>query len=412
MFGLYNLVIRCVAGILPITTLFSRKMTLFVNGRKDVMQLLKAKIAASDDVVWFHAASLGEFEQGIPVMERFKREFPNYRLVVTFFSPSGYEVRKNNALADVTVYLPLDTPENVQEFLNIVHPKQVFFIKYEFWPNYLKALAQRNIPTYLISGIFRENQIFFKPYGGFYRKALQDISHFFVQNESSKKLLQSIGFQNITISGDTRFDRVQAILKRDNRLEFMDLFAKDSLIIVLGSSWPVDEELFMNFINQSDDHVKFVIAPHENKPEKINSIVNGLKVKKMKYSEIDLNQVAAQKVLLIDTIGILTKIYSYADLAYVGGGFGTAGLHNILEPATFGTPVMIGPHYAKFSEAVALVSMGGCLVVNNEKELEETLQRLIQNQDERQEIGHICETFIQMNQGATNTIFNHLTPKD
>jgi len=408
MFGLYTLLIQFIEKILPLTAIFSSKMTLFVNGRKEVMQQLTASIAATDDVVWFHAASLGEFEQGIPVMERFKKEFPTYKMVVTFFSPSGYEVRKNNSLADVTVYLPLDTPNNVHRFLDVVRPKQVFFIKYEFWPNYLKALAQRKIPTYLISGIFRDNQIFFKPYGGFYRKALQHITHFFVQNESSKKLLQSIGFQNVTLSGDTRFDRVQDILRRDNRLAFMDLFAKNSKIIVLGSSWPVDEDLFMNFINQSDDHVKFVIAPHENKPEKVQRILKGLHVNTMLYSKIEINQIANQKVLIIDTIGILTKIYSYADLAYVGGGFGQAGLHNILEPATFGIPVIIGPNYSKFTEAVALVEIGGCRVVQHEKELSETLHRLLQNQDERHEMGHICETFTQMNAGATDTIFNHL----
>lgn len=405
---MYTLLIQFVEKILPLTAIFSRKMALFVNGRKDVMQQLTTNIAVTDDVVWFHAASLGEFEQGIPVMERFKKEFPTYKMVVTFFSPSGYEVRKNNSLADVTVYLPLDTPQNVQRFLDAVRPKQVFFIKYEFWPNYLKALGQRKIPTYLISGIFRENQIFFKPYGGFYRKALQHITHFFVQNESSKKLLQSIGFQNVTLSGDTRFDRVQDILKRDNRLAFMDLFAENSKIIVLGSSWPVDEDLFMNFINQSGDHVKFVIAPHENKSEKVQRILKDLRVDTMLYSKIELDQIANQKVLIIDTIGILTKVYSYADLAYVGGGFGQAGLHNILEPATFGIPVIIGPNYSKFSEAVALVEIGGCRVVHHEKELTETLQRLLQNQDERHETGHICETFTQMNAGATHTIFNRL----
>lgn len=408
MFGLYNLVVQFVELILPLTAYLSPKMALFVKGRKDVLNYLSEKIDQSRPTVWFHAASLGEYEQGIPVMERFKKEFSNHQLLVTFFSPSGFEVRKNNTLADLTVYLPLDTPSNVEQFLNLVRPTHVFFIKYEFWPNYLKCLSKRKIPAYLISGIFRENQIFFKSYGRFYRNALQDITHFFVQNESSKKLLQSIKFHNVTVSGDTRFDRVQDILKRDNRLQFMDLFCIDSFIIVLGSSWPVDEDLFMNFINQSDDHIKFVIAPHENKPEKINRIISRLQVKAMKFSEIDLNEVVTQKVLIVDTIGILTKIYSYSDLAYVGGGFGTAGLHNILEPATFGTPVIIGPHYAKFSEAVAMVEIGGCLVVNNEKELDETLQRLIQNEDERLEIGHICETFVQMNQGATEAVFKYL----
>lgn len=383
-------------------------MKLFVNGRKTVFETLEQKINSSDKTIWFHAASLGEYEQGLPVMEKIKAKFPNHKIVVTFFSPSGYEVRKNNTIADATVYLPLDTKSNAKKFLKLVHPEMVFFIKYEFWPNYLNELKKTNVTTYLISGIFRENQAFFKWYGGFYRKALKTFDYFFVQNESSKKLLQSLGFQNVKISGDTRFDRVVAILERDNSLDFIANFKDNKTTIVIGSSWPKDEELLINYINQSSEEIKFIIAPHNIKEEQISNLKSQITKKTVLFSEKNNLDLSNFNVFIIDTIGILTKIYSYADIAYVGGGFGNPGVHNLLEPATFGIPIIVGPNYSHFAEATALVHQEGCISINIQNELNEAFDNLISNEDIRHEKGHICETFVQMNKGATEVILKHL----
>ena len=414
MLFIYNLVVLFAAQILQLLALFSPKMKLFVEGRKSVFSTLKDKIHPEDKVFWFHAASLGEYEQGLPVIEKVKVQFPHHKIVITFFSPSGYEVRKNNAVADVTVYLPLDTKANAQQFLDLVHPEKVFFIKYEFWPNYLHELKQRNISTYLISGIFREKQVFFKWYGGFYRNALKTFDYFFVQNEKSKTLLQSIGFSNVKVSGDTRFDRVVAILEKDNFLDFIEQFKNNQTTIVIGSSWPKDEELLVNFINQAADDVKFIIAPHNIKDEQIDSLYKQIKKTKFKYSNYEIETLRKPRlenyqVFIIDTIGILTKIYSYADIAYVGGGFGNPGVHNILEPATFGIPIVIGPNYSHFAEATALVGMEGCISIKNQSELNEAFDLLLQNEDERYEKGHICSTFVQMNKGATNAILKYIS---
>ena len=413
MLFIYNLIVLFASQILKLLALFSPKMKLFVDGRKAVFQTLKDKIQLEDKVFWFHAASLGEYEQGLPVIEKVKTQFPHHKIVITFFSPSGYEVRKNNTIADVTVYLPLDSKANAKEFLDLIHPEKVFFIKYEFWPNYLLELKQRNISTYLISGIFRENQVFFKWYGGFYRNALKSFNYFFVQNEKSKVLLQSIGFTNVRVSGDTRFDRVVAILEKDNSLDFIEQFKNNQTTIVIGSSWPKDEELLVNFMNQADDNVKFIIAPHNIKAEQIQNLQRSITKKTILFSEYnewtsrDLS-LREYNVFIIDTIGILTKIYSYADIAYVGGGFGNPGVHNILEPATFGIPIVIGSNYSHFAEATALVGLEGCISVKNQSELNEAFDLLLQNEDERYEKGHICSTFVQMNKGATQTIMNHI----
>jgi 3-deoxy-D-manno-octulosonic-acid transferase len=339
-------------------------------------------------------------------MEAVKQYYPNHKIVLTFFSPSGFEVRKNNSIADVTVYLPLDTLSNAKQFVQLVHPEKVFFIKYEYWPNYLNELKKQEIKTYLISGIFREKQAFFKWYGEFYRNALKTFDYFFVQNDSSKTLLQSIGFNNVKVSGDTRFDRVVAILDRDNSLDFIEQFTNNTPTIVIGSSWPKDEELLINYINNSSDNVKFIIAPHNIKADQLVQLKSSIHKKTILFSEKEHVDVSNFGVFIIDTVGILTKIYSYADIAYVGGGFGNPGVHNILEPATFGIPVVIGPNYSHFSEATALVNLGGCMSIQNQTQLNETFDLLLQNEDERLEKGHICSTFVQMNKGATGHIIN------
>jgi len=407
MFFCYNLLVHLAGFLLKIVALFSPKIKLFVEGRKTVFATLSSKISVTDKTIWFHAASLGEYEQGLPVMEKIKEKFPNHKIIVTFFSPSGYEVRKNNTVADVTVYLPLDTKSNAQQFLKLTHPEMAFFIKYEYWPNYLNELQKQNVKTYLISGIFREKQVFFKWYGGFYRNALKSFHYFFVQNESSKKLLQSIGFNHVKVSGDTRFDRVVAILERDNSLDFIEQFKNDTTTIVIGSSWPKDEELLIHYINQSQG-VKFIIAPHNIKAEQIQQLKQSITKKTVLFSEKENQNLAEFDVFIIDTIGILTKIYSYADIAYVGGGFGNPGVHNLLEPATFGVPIVIGPNYTHFAEATALVNLNGCLSITNQSELKQAFDVLLQNEDERLEKGHICATFVQMNKGATDLILNHI----
>jgi 3-deoxy-D-manno-octulosonic-acid transferase len=406
---IYNFILLFSSQLLKILALFSPKLNLFVEGRKSVFEILKNNIQEFDKTIWFHAASLGEYEQGLPVIEKVKQKYPNHKIIITFFSPSGYEIRKNNTVSDVTVYLPLDTISNAKQFLKVVHPEMVFFIKYEFWPNYLKELRNQNIKTYLISGVFRKNQAFFKWYGGFYRKALKTFTYFFVQNESSKKLLQSIGFENVKISGDTRFDRVVAILEKDNTLDFIEQFKNNQTTIVIGSSWPKDEELLVNFINQAADNVKFIIAPHNIKAEQITNIKSQITKSSVLFSEKSNIDLSSFNVFIIDTIGILTKIYSYADIAYVGGGFGNPGVHNLLEPATFGIPIVIGPNYSHFSEAIALVGLEGCVSIKNQSELNDAFNLLLQNEEERLEKGHICSTFVQMNKGATEQILNNIS---
>lgn len=405
---IYNIIVLLASQCLKIFALFSPKLKLFVSGRKSVFSTLESEIQTNDKTIWFHAASLGEYEQGLPVMEAVKQYYPNHKIVLTFFSPSGFEVRKNNSIADVTVYLPLDTLSNAKQFVQLVHPEKVFFIKYEYWPNYLNELKKQEIKTYLISGIFREKQAFFKWYGEFYRNALKTFDYFFVQNDSSKTLLQSIGFNNVKVSGDTRFDRVVAILDRDNSLDFIEQFTNNTPTIVIGSSWPKDEELLINYINNSSDNVKFIIAPHNIKADQLVQLKGSIHKKTILFSEKEHVDVSNFGVFIIDTVGILTKIYSYADIAYVGGGFGNPGVHNILEPATFGIPVVIGPNYSHFSEATALVNLGGCMSIQNQTQLNEAFDLLLQNEDERLEKGHICSTFVQMNKGATQTVMSQI----
>jgi 3-deoxy-D-manno-octulosonic-acid transferase len=408
MHFLYNLTLQFAQFLLKIVALFSPKIKLFVEGRKNVFSTLEQKIKPTDKTIWFHAASLGEYEQGLPVIEEIKLNYPDHKIVVTFFSPSGYEVRKNNTVADVTIYLPLDTPKNAKQFLELVHPDLVFFIKYEFWINYLDHLKKQNIPTYLISGIFREKQLFFKWYGGFYQKALNTFTHFFVQNESSKKLITQLGKTNVTVSGDTRFDRVVAILEKDNTLDFISEFKNDSITLVIGSSWPKDETLLIEYINSCTLDVKFIIAPHNIKTEQIENLKNSITKKVVLFTEKENKDLSQFNVFIIDTIGILTKIYSYADIAYVGGGFGNPGVHNILEPATFGVPIIIGPNYSHFEEATSLVHLGGCISITNQQELEQALSSLIRNNETRHNKGQICNAFVQKNKGATNSIMTKI----
>lgn len=404
MLFLYNLVISIAGFFLKIVALFSPKIKLFIDGRKNVFSILEERIKATDKTIWFHSASLGEYEQGLPVIEKIKEKYPSHKIVVTFFSPSGYEVRKNNTVADVTIYLPLDTRKNAKRFLKLVHPEKAFFIKYEFWLNYLKELETSKTPTYLISGIFRDSQMFFKWYGGFYRKALKAFTYFFVQNESSKQKIEAIGFNNVIVSGDTRFDRVNAILERDNSLDYIEKFKNNQTTIVIGSSWPKDEALVAEYINQAPDNVKFIIAPHNIKTEQISNLKSQITKSSVLFSEKNNLDLSNYSVFIIDTIGLLTKIYSYGTIAYVGGGFGNPGIHNILEPATFGIPIIIGPNFSNFAEALELVKLKGCTVISNSNELKNSFDQLINDENFLKEKGQICKSYIQDNTGATNSI--------
>lgn len=404
MLFLYNLVVSIAGFFLKIVALFSPKIKLFVEGRKNVFTILEEKIKQTDKTIWFHSASLGEYEQGLPVIEKIKERYPSHKIIVTFFSPSGYEVRKNNNVADVTIYLPLDTKSNAKKFLKLAHPELVFFIKYEFWLNYLKELEKAKTPTYLISGIFRDNQMFFKWYGGFYRKALKAFTYFFVQNEKSKEKIEAIGFKNVIVSGDTRFDRVAAILERDNTVDFIEQFKNNTPTIVIGSSWPKDEALLVEYINQAPSNVKFIIAPHNIKQEQIINLKSQITKPTVLFSEKDNKDLSTYDVFIIDTVGLLTKIYSYGTIAYVGGGFGNPGIHNILEPATFGIPILIGPNYANFAEAVKLVKIGGCIVISDAAELKQNLDLLLLDENYLKEKSQICKSYIQDNKGATESI--------
>jgi 3-deoxy-D-manno-octulosonic-acid transferase len=407
MFFIYNLLVIIASALLKLVALFSPKIKLFVDGRKHVFLALKQKIQPGDKTIWFHSASLGEYEQGLPVMEKIREQYPNHKIVLTFFSPSGYEIRKNTKAADVVVYLPMDTAANARKFMKLVHPEMAFFIKYEYWPNYLKELKKASVPTYLISGIFRKGQVFFKGYGGFYRQALKTFTHFFVQDANSKELLQSIGHHNVTVSGDTRFDRVSEILQRDNSLPFIEEFIDGKTTIVFGSSWPKDETMFTDFIN-SAPNTKFIIAPHTIGADHIQQIKKSIQRNTVLFSEKEGKNLAEYDVFIIDTIGILGKIYSYADIAYVGGGFGTSGLHNILEPAAFGIPVVIGPNHSKFPEAAAIIHFGGCLEAKDKASLEDIFSELVHNDDYRRETGFKAGTFINMNRGAVDVIMKNI----
>jgi 3-deoxy-D-manno-octulosonic-acid transferase len=411
MFFIYNLLAVFSEFVLKIMALFNPKIKLLVEGQNTVFGILKSKIKAYDKMIWFHAASLGEYEQGLPLMEKIKSKYPNHLIVLTFFSPSGYEVRKNNGVADVTVYLPLDTKSNVRQFMEIVRPEMVFFIKYEYWPNYLNALKISETPTYLVSGVFRENQAFFKWYGGFYRKGLDAFDHFFVQNSTSKELALMLGKSNVTVSGDTRFDRVAAILERDNDLDYISEFKNNTLTVVVGSSWPKDENHLIDFINSTIIPLKFIIAPHNIQADQIQELKNSITKKTVLFTENSSTSLAECDVFIVDVVGILTKIYSYADIAYVGGGFGNPGVHNILEPATFGVPIIIGPNFSHFAEATALVNMGGCVSISDKESLFDAFETLIKNEDIRKEKGHICSTFVEMNKGATAIVMNYITSK-
>ncbi|MDN3641263.1 glycosyltransferase N-terminal domain-containing protein [Lutimonas halocynthiae] len=407
MNNLYNFVISLAGIVLKILAVFNKKIALFVNGRKQTFSRLQSQIKPNDKTIWIHCASLGEFEQGRPIIEKLRKSKPSYKIVLSFFSPSGYEVRKDYEEVDIVVYLPLDSAKNAKKFIDLVQPSLAIFVKYEFWPNILKELKRNSIQTILISGIFREDQIFFKFYGGWMKNSLHSFSHFFVQNENSQKLLQTIGVDKVTISGDTRFDSVNTILGQENRLDFLEDFVKGKQVLVAGSTWPIDESYLISFLNMKQaENFRCIIAPHNINPKEIEKLKNNIHLETALYSEGQINKTA--KVFIVDTIGILTKIYSYADMAYVGGGFDKEGVHNVLEPAVFSIPLVIGPIYDKFEEAKELVALNGCLVASDEIQLFDHLNELNNNENYRLKIGNIAGSYIKNNIGATEIILNYI----
>lgn len=408
MYLIYNLIVSASWSILRLIAKVNTKISLFVNGRKLSIPTLQKYISDSDSVIWVHAASLGEYEQGLPILEKLKTDYPSYKIVLTFFSPSGYEIKKHTSAAHVTIYLPMDTRRKVTEFLNTSHPKLAIFIKYEIWPNYLAGLEKRNIPTLLISALFKKEQIYFKPYGGFMRNALKTFDHFYVQDENSKSLLNSIGIKKCTVSGDTRMDRVSKILDSNNHLDFMDTFKTTEHCLIAGSTWPEDEKLLVDYINQSSTDIKFVIAPHNIKQEHSRELKKSIDKPTLLYSEIESKNLERINVLIIDTIGILTKLYSYATIAYVGGGFAT-GLHNTAEPAVFGIPIIIGPEFQGFKEAEELVTVGGIISIHTITELTQHLDKLQSNKDFRNKVGSLNATYIVENKGASTKIMEGIS---
>lgn len=406
---LYTIGIYIANFHLKIIALLNHKLKLGVDGRAKTFQILQNSINDTDNIIWLHCASLGEYEQGLPVFKELRKLYPNHKVVLSFFSPSGYEIRKNTEIADVVVYLPMDTKANANRFLDIVLPELTVFVKYDIWPNYLLELKKRSLKAVLISALFRSNQSYFKAYGAMMRNALSAFEHIFVQDKNSMDLLKSINFDNVSIAGDTRFDRVSDQLNQDNKLPFIEQFKEDKLCVVIGSSWPEDEELLIPFINENaPKDLKFIIAPHNMKSNQINDLVAKLNVKTVLYSEKVGKNLEDYSVFIIDTIGLLSKIYSYADIAYVGGAMGTTGLHNILEPAVFGVPIIIGKNHNKFPEAKRMIEEAGMLSISNYNELESTLSGLIETSKKRLELGQKNRRFITTNKGAVIRIMDYL----
>ncbi|WP_265857994.1 3-deoxy-D-manno-octulosonic acid transferase [Pedobacter sandarakinus] len=377
MLLLYIIGIRVYTFVIRVFSLFNPKAEQFINGRKNVYTQIVQRINPAEKHIWFHFASLGEFEQGRPVLEQLKTQYPDKQIVITFFSPSGYEIRKNYPLADV-FYLPMDSKRNARRFLDLINPEVAIFTKYEFWHFYFKTLKERQIPLYLISGIFRPQQTFFAWYGGFYRNLLTAVSHFFVQNEESEILLKSIGFNNVTRSGDTRFDRVYENAQHPKPLPIIAAFCKDAPVIIAGSTWLPDEKLLVSLAEQHPAW-KLIIAPHEIDVLHIRGLEE-LFPKAVKYSNLEKSSTGNQsQILIIDNIGILSSLYQYGKLAYIGGGFGT-GIHNTLEAAAFGLPVIFGPKFDKFQEAKDLISVGAAKSIINEETLIDAFEMFKRNE--------------------------------
>lgn len=397
---LYDIGVALYARAVAFVALWNKKAKQFTEGRKNIFERMAQAISADDRVVWMHVASLGEFEQGRPILEEIRSKYPDRKILLTFFSPSGYEIRKNYAGADYIFYLPVDTPSNVTRFLDIAHPELAVFVKYEFWVNYLNELKRRGIRSYLVSAIFRPNSVFFSTYGSMWREALDAFEQMFVQNEESRELLHSIGFDNAIVAGDTRFDRVASIAKAAKPVEMVAAFKGSSKLFVAGSTWGPDEDILLPLIN-ANPNIRFVIAPHEMEESRINKILQSVRGGAKRYTECDAQaDFSSTQVLVLDTIGILSSVYGYATWSYIGGGFGV-GIHNTLEAATFGLPIAFGPKYAKFKEARDMVALGAATSVTSAEELAAWFAPLRDDEAYLTKVSAIAKDYTAKNQGAT-----------
>ena len=407
---LYNAGILIFSALAHLIAPFNPRASLWVKGRKRWEEKIAEKIKPGDRVLWIHCASLGEFEQGRPVIEAIKKDNPVLKIIVTFFSPSGYEIRKNYKSADCISYLPSDTPANAAKFLKLVNPELVIFVKYEFWNNYISMLYEKKIPLYLISGIFRPGQHFFKWYGSFFRSMLRKFEHFYVQDQQSLDLLSGIGIDKVSLAGDTRFDRVVQIAASARDIAQVNQFRGDEKLFLAGSSWRQDEEIIAEYINNFPGRMKWVLAPHEIDKSNIARIENLFNVKCVRFSEFS-NSSADARVLIIDNIGMLSSAYRYAYIAAVGGGFGK-GIHNILEPACWGIPVLFGPNYKKFKEAVDLLNTGGAKSFSSYYDFKNLLDLLLKDNKIYTISAGIASNYVKENAGATEFIIKEIFKKD
>lgn len=402
---LYSIAIRCYSGLISLASVFgNKKAQLWSEGR--VGQWDKLKSDNDDEWIWFHVSSLGEFEQGLPLMESIKKEFPSYKLLLTFFSPSGYEPRKNFQLADMVAYMPSDTIANAKRLVNSFNMKAAFFVKYDFWFNYMKVLHDNDIPLYYISTLLHKNHYFFKFYSSWFRKQLRNVTHYFVQNDETASLLRSIGIDEVTVTGDTRFDRVYDIARQSQSFPEIEDFIGDRQCIIAGSSWPTDERFLLPFVERMPDNYCMIVAPHDISDSHIKQITLQLDNYQL-YSQQSTANSQQPTVLVVNTIGILKKIYKYARFAYVGGGF-MSSIHNTQEALVFGCPVVIGPKYHRFVEAVDLVKLGGMFSVNNQQELDDIFSRLMNDEAFYQQASGKCNDYVQLSVGATDKIIGYL----
>ena len=404
---IYNLTMYILELGIKLAALFSDKPAKMVKGHREVFDLLKSKIDRNAQYIWFHAASLGEFEQGRPLIERIRKEYPQYKILQTFFSPSGYEVRKNYDGADIVCYLPIDTPANAKKFIELVNPCMVFFVKYEFWHNYLNALYQKGIPTYSVSSIFRPNQIFFRWYGKSYQQVLKTFAHLFVQNEESKKLLAGIGVKNTTVVGDTRFDRVLDICAAAKQLPLVQKFKGDALTFVAGSSWGPDEDIFIKYFNAHPE-MKLIIAPHVVNDGHLKEIESKLQRSSIRYTQATEENVGKADCLIIDCYGLLSSIYRYGEISYIGGGFGV-GIHNVLEAAVYGIPVIFGPNNKKFREAQHLLANKGGFEIHSYDDFEQLMNKFLTDEAYLKQSGKAAGDYVKGNAGAMELILKNVT---
>ncbi|MBO4487317.1 MAG: 3-deoxy-D-manno-octulosonic acid transferase [Bacteroidaceae bacterium] len=404
---MYSLAIYLYMFCANIVAIFNRKARQLMVGHSQTYDIMRRGIHKGDDFIWFHAASLGEFEQGRPLIEKIRQEHPEYKILLTFFSPSGYEVRKDYKGADVICYLPFDTKLNARKFLRIAQPKMAFFIKYEFWQNYLTALHRRNIPVYSVASIFRPKQIFFRWYGHKYRNVLRTFAHLFVQNQDSVDLLKTLGITNTTIVGDTRMDRVLQIRSEAKELPLCEAFTKTAdNTLVAGSTWQPDEDIIIDYFNRHPEQ-RLIIAPHVVSESHLAEIEGKLQRPALRYSQATADSAATAHCLIIDCYGLLSSIYRYATVAYVGGGFGV-GIHNVPEAAVYGLPVIIGPNNQRFREARDLIQLGGCFEIHNAEEYESIIQRLNADSDFLSSASTASADYIRNNSGAVELIYNHI----